>query len=338
VRRRRQWRGVGFVTDAVPALSCVCVRVTCAPGGRRNNKGRGSFCVLDCIYNQDTLTYYIVDMLVWKVRVCALSAHHRGQDVEARVRVCACVCACVCVLRCLQGMALVDSEAEMRQWWVRTKLEEERCLTVPISSSNQYRFAVSGIFSGPVHAASVTYHAVPLSCFSSRSTQPLPFFECDLKGLQEAYEKDFSFHKVLQVWCRRCARAFHPSPMHATHYQDGLLFMMKEWRYEEGVSPAVLVWKDAGTSRWQPNLTPAAGVAAKLPVTLVARDDGSLRTREEVSRPRCALVSWFSHSFFLDGFAFRCGISVGCVGAPCTVVGRECGWYGAWPVHCWSCP
>ena len=30
--------------------------------------------------------------------------------------------------------------------------------------------------------------------------------------------------------------------------QDGLLFANKQWRYEEGVSPAVLVWKDASIS------------------------------------------------------------------------------------------
>ena len=36
-------------------------------GSRRTNRGRGNYCILDCIFNFDTSTYYVLDLLCWKV-------------------------------------------------------------------------------------------------------------------------------------------------------------------------------------------------------------------------------------------------------------------------------
>lgn len=131
-------------------------------------------------------------------------------------------------MMCWKGLLLYDSEAELRQWWVRSKLEEEGCLSKPISSSNQYRFL------------------------------PLPCFECDVEGLEQAYTRDFAFKR------------------------DGLLFVSKQWRYDEGVTPAVLVWKDQATSSFMRNLAPTPEGPARVPVTLCLHDDLTLRTREDV--------------------------------------------------------
>ena len=38
-----------------------------SPAYRRTNRGRGNYCILDCIFNFDTSTYYVLDLLCWKV-------------------------------------------------------------------------------------------------------------------------------------------------------------------------------------------------------------------------------------------------------------------------------
>lgn len=71
---------------------------------------------------------------------------------------------------------------------------------------------------------------VPSICKSSDFNhyrfQPVPVFDCSRQGLGDAYAGNVPFIK------------------------DGLLFYYKEGHYEEGLSPCVLGWKDAKTSRY----------------------------------------------------------------------------------------
>ncbi|GBG26809.1 Snurportin-1 [Hondaea fermentalgiana] len=56
--------------------------------------------------------------------------------------------------------------------------------------------------------------------------QPIPVFDCSMDGLGQAYSAQMQFVK------------------------DGLLFFFKTGHYEEGLSPCLLAWKDAKTSRF----------------------------------------------------------------------------------------
>lgn len=56
--------------------------------------------------------------------------------------------------------------------------------------------------------------------------QPVPVFECNLAGLQTAYQGGFNYEK------------------------DGLLFYNKASHYTRGLTPLVLAWRDPKTSRF----------------------------------------------------------------------------------------
>lgn len=58
--------------------------------------------------------------------------------------------------------------------------------------------------------------------------------------------------------------------------QDGLIFMNKEWQYEAGVTPLVLVWKDEATSGQTP-------IKASTTVTLRLGKANALVTEDGVT-------------------------------------------------------
>ncbi|KAF0709675.1 Aste57867_5795 [Aphanomyces stellatus] len=100
---------------------------------------------------------------------------------------------------CWKGYLLYDCTAEFRFYWLHDKLSET---TVDkVSAANPCRF------------------------------QPIPYYECDVQGLQMAYDMTFPFTK------------------------DGLLFYCKAGLYTVGLSPLVLLWRDRHTSLYDNSLS-----------------------------------------------------------------------------------
>lgn len=99
-----------------------------------------------------------------------------------------------------KGQSLLDTTFEFRLFWLNNRLQEEE--TNQTNNYNHYIIA------------------------------PLPYFDCDLSGLQNAYEGNYPFQR------------------------DGLLFYHKYGHYQTGQSSLALVWKDHRTSQFIPSDIP----------------------------------------------------------------------------------
>ena len=159
------------------------------PGGSRHSKGGSSaVCELDCIWVEDEAAYYVVDVLRWKQQ------------------------------------RLADCPAELRLFWLHSKLIETRC--GESSSTNRFRFV------------------------------PLKWVPCDAQNLRAAYAaRDGSPTEPADP-----ERAHDVSSMDlgaeigdgasgaGRAQRDGLLFMHREALYEPGPSPLFLSWCDRACS------------------------------------------------------------------------------------------
>lgn len=112
---------------------------------------------------------------------------------------------------CWGGYLLYDCTAEFRFYWLRAKLAE----------------------------------------IGEDVARPVPYFECDVQGLRQAYEA--------------------PLP----YVRDGLLFYDKQGHYALGLTPLVALWKDAATS-------PYFHLGPPVVAVLEIGDDGQPRTLDGV--------------------------------------------------------
>lgn len=96
-------------------------------GSHKTNSSTEAYCILDCIFHEHDATFYVLDVMCWKVRtrICTLS--HRHLTTHAREPV-------------LQGYVLYNCTTEFRLYWLRDKLSEGTAATV--SSANPFRFLV----------------------------------------------------------------------------------------------------------------------------------------------------------------------------------------------------
>jgi len=118
------------------------------PNGSNTSKGvRNNYCILDCIFQEATSTYFVLDIMTWK------------------------------------GYLFYDCSADFRFFWKVSKLEETN--TRDITTQNPFRFI------------------------------PLPYYECDSKGIKEALSGVFPIHR------------------------EGLLFYSKQTHYTFGITPLV---------------------------------------------------------------------------------------------------
>ncbi|KAG8440286.1 hypothetical protein GDO86_006157 [Hymenochirus boettgeri] len=85
----------GYCVNRFPSL---------LPGGNRHNSSSGKdYTILDCIYNEETRTYYILDVMCWR------------------------------------GHPVYDCQTEFRFYWLQSKLQEQEGLC-DISKRNPFKF------------------------------------------------------------------------------------------------------------------------------------------------------------------------------------------------------
>lgn len=108
-----------------------------------------------------------------------------------------------------------DCSAEFRFYWLRNKMEE---LIIDNSSINSFPGNTGG------HSSLNGEH--PL--------RTIPYFDSTVEGLQSAYSL-----------CN-----IDPTPSSGSYIADGLLFYHKEGRYELGLTPLVILWKDQHSTRY----------------------------------------------------------------------------------------
>lgn len=126
-------------------------------GSPTTGAGRDNFSILDCIFHRESGTFFVFDMMCWR------------------------------------GRALFDSPAEVRLFWVHSRLAEVPGVTVPSpESGNTYAFI------------------------------PALTYECDLEGLEAAYRgAEATFRRDGLVFVNK-----------AGHYHLGVTPLMLQWRDE----------------------------------------------------------------------------------------------------------
>lgn len=128
---------------------------------------------------------------------------------------------------CWRGYSLYDCTADFRfSFWVKSKLEESGACNPP-SVYHKYRFSV------------------------------VPFYDCDTKGLQEAYLGVVPYTK------------------------DGLLFYNKHAHYQIGNTPLALVWKDEFCSQYVLDTDNTGQIPALQQVVLELQADGKVSTSDD---------------------------------------------------------
>ncbi len=102
------------------------------PGGSSATAGGGNdaYTILDCIYQPETNTYYVMDLMAWKV--CAVLVPRVAIGLPVVCSLSPCVHRMLCtrllvrllLLPDVQGVQYYDCSAEFRQYWLHTKLGE----------------------------------------------------------------------------------------------------------------------------------------------------------------------------------------------------------------------
>lgn len=135
------WSGVRPLTSF-----CTCLQMS-----------GDAFCILDAIFHPQNQTYYVMDMMCWKVRSFLADLLQTPAPWLQWFKVGQHQTSADCRL-CLQGYALYDCNAEFRLFWVASKLAETDAAQ---AGSNHNRYSI---------VALPAYHATPGALPCERAT------------------------------------------------------------------------------------------------------------------------------------------------------------------------
>lgn len=99
-------------------------------GSHSTNKSTEAYCILDCIFQEHNSTFYVLDVMCWKV--CSLKT--------ALVRIAPSLYLTWKSSSCAQGYLLYNCTTEFRLYWLRDKLSEGDVSA--IAKANPFRFMV----------------------------------------------------------------------------------------------------------------------------------------------------------------------------------------------------
>jgi hypothetical protein len=114
-------------------------------GSRANLKKQDEHCILDCIFHPQDKTYYVMDVLCWKV--CSMRL------VCAVFRYFLCACELQPTLPSLfKGLSLYDCAVPTRLGWAMQSLFQDCSAIGMVSEENKFRFQVSILGTEPTVA------------------------------------------------------------------------------------------------------------------------------------------------------------------------------------------
>ena len=252
------------------------------PGGSGSTAGGGSdaITILDTVCQPETSTYYVIDLMCWKVgrRLCSMlctsftaqsyltrTLKRADSIVAERCR----TSPCHARFLAAQGVSYYDCSAEFRQYWLHAKLAE-------LDSMSQQPHALQALPAYPFTSGACaplvdSLHHHP--AFHQPPCSPAMAFQMSV--LRTAAPGTTSSSGLLPGQARRvftwtlCTteglRAAYDGPV--PYQRDGLYLLHKEGHYALGLSPLALLWKDAACSRYFVD-TDAAGNALPQQVML----------------------------------------------------------------------